>query len=144
MELDSGKNRINFVPLKIRPMISSDSIDCSNLSLDEVTNKIKKTIKEIEPSGKIFRVVLENVPSHIYRGIDFGTIREQSSEAIHYEIKADVIKEGESKAIETSKIDALTNEFEVFLRKQNIDEKGTLLKLGLDYIQKIESRDEKK
>lgn len=144
LELGNGKNKNNFVSLKNRPMINSDSINCSELSMDEVMNKIKKTIKEIEPQGKIFRIMLENIPSHIYRGIDFSTIREQSSEAVHYEIKATVVKEGESKQIETSKIDALTNEFEVFLRKQNIEDKELLLKLGLDYIQKIESKEEGK
>jgi len=144
LELGGGKNRNNFISLKNRPMISSDPIDCFGMSLDKVMSEIKKTIRVIEPSDKIFRIVLENMPSHIYRGIDFGINREQSSEAVHYEIKANVIKEGESKSIETSKINALTNEFELFLKKQNIDEKETLLKLGLDYIQKIESREEKK
>ena len=144
LELKDGKIKHDFIPLKIRPMADPDPINCSKLSLDEIMKCIKKTIKEIEPQGKVFRIVLENIPSHIYRGLDFSTIREQSSEAIHYEIKANVIKEGESKASETSKIDALSNEFEVFLRKQDIDEKETLLKLGLEYIQKIEAKEEKK
>ena len=144
LELKDGKIKHNFVPLKNRPMIDSGPINCSNLSLDEVMKCIKKTIKEIEPRGKVFRIILDGIPSHIYRGIDFSTIRAQSSEAVHYEIKANVIKEGEAKASETSKIDALANEFEVFLRKQSIEEKETLLKIGLEYIQKIESREEKK
>jgi DNA repair protein SbcD/Mre11 len=144
LELKDGKIKHNFIPLKNRPMIDSGPINCSNLSLDEVMKCIKKTIKEIEPPGKVFRIILDGIPSHIYRGIDFSTIREQSSEAVHYEIKANVIKEGGSKASETSKIDALANEFEVFLRGQSIEEKETLLKLGLGYIQKIESREEKK
>ncbi len=144
LELKDGKIKHNFVALKNRPMVDPGPINCSNLSLDEVMKCIKKTIKEIEPSGKVFRIVLDSIPSHIYRGIDFSTIRAQSSEAVHYEIKANVIKEGGSKASETSKIDALANEFEVFLRAQSIEEKETLLKLGLGYIQKIESREEKK
>ena len=144
LELKDGKIKHNFVPLKNRPMVDSGPINCSNLSLDEVMKCIKKTIKEIESPGKVFRIVLDSIPSHIYRGIDFSTIRAQSSEAVHYEIKANVIKEGGSKASETSKIDALANEFEVFLRGQSIEEKETLLKLGLEYIQKIESREEKK
>lgn len=144
LELKDGKVKHNFVPLKNRPMVDPGPINCSNLSLDDVMKCIKKTIKEIEPRGKVFRIILDGIPSHIYRGIDFSTIREQSSEAVHYEIKANVIKERGSKASETSKIDALANEFEVFLRGQSIEEKETLLKLGLEYIQKIESREEKK
>jgi len=144
LELKDGKIKHNFVPLKNRPMIDSGPINCSNLSLDEVMKCIKKTIKEIEPRGKVFRIILDGIPSHIYRGIDFSTIRVQSSEAVHYEIKANVIKEGDAKASETSKIDALANEFEVFLKGQSIEEKETLLKIGLEYFQKIESREEKK
>ena len=144
LESKDGKIKHNFVPLKNRPMVDSGPINCSKLSLDEVMKCIKKTIKEIEPRGKVFRIILDGIPSNVYRGIDFSTIREQSSEAVHYEIKANVIKEGDAKASETSKIDALANEFEVFLRKQSIEEKETLLKIGLEYIQKIESREEKK
>ena len=144
LELAGKKIKHSFISLKNRPMIDPNPINCSNLSLDEIMKQIKKTIKEIEPRGKVFRIALESVPSHVYRGIDFSLIREISRDAVHYEIKANVIQGGESKPSDTSKIEALANEFEVFLGKQNIDERETLLKLGLNYIQKIESKEERK
>ena len=102
--------------------------------------KIKGLITKIKPKGKIFRIKLEDIPSHIYRGIDFGEIKELSNEAVHYEIKADFIKDGNSKSGENSKIDALALEFETFIKNQEIEEKETLLKLGIEYIEKIETR----
>ena len=136
------KLRHNFITLNNRLVIDAGPIDCSNLTLDEVMKKIKETIMRIKPRGKIFRIMLEAIPLHIYRGIDFSAIRELSSAAVHYEIKANVIKEGESKPSETSKIDALAHEFEMLIRKQDMRERETLLKLGLGYIQKIEAREE--
>ena len=119
-------------------------IKCSNLKLDEVMKKIKETVKEIDPKEKTFRITLEEIPAHIYRGLDFDEIKKMSNEAIHYEIKADVKKEGESKTVTTSKIDALAQEFKQFLDNQDLKEKEILLEMGIGYIEKIEAREEGK
>ena len=142
IELSNGKLKQNFIELGNRPMIDLKPIKCSNLKLDEVMKKIKETVKEIDPKEKTFRITLEGIPAHIYRGLDFDEIRKISGGAIHYEIKADVIKEGESKTETTSKIDALAQEFKQFLESQNLKEKETLLELGIGYIEKIEAREE--
>ena len=89
-------------------------------------------------------LTLEDVPAHIYRGIDFGEIRKLSGEAVHYEIKANVIKEGDERRATSSKIDALANEFKQFIESQDLKESQTILELGIGYIEKIEARDEGK
>ncbi len=144
LELLNGKLKNNFIRLINRPMIDPKPIKCSNLKLDEIMEKIKETVKEIKPKEKTFRITLDDIPAHIYRGIDFGEIRKLSGEAIHYEIKANVVKDGESKPSTTSKIDALTLEFKQFLNSQDLKEKETILELGMNYIEKIEARDEGK
>lgn len=143
-EISNGKLKQKFVELDNRPMLDSKPIKCSNLKLDEVMKKIKETVKEIDPKEKTFRITLEEIPAHIYRGLDFNEIRKMSNEAIHYEIKADVIKEGESKAITTSKIEALAQEYKQFLDSQDLKEKEILLEMGIGYIEKIEARNEGK
>jgi len=143
LELRDGKLKHTFVELKNRPMVDQKPVKCSNLRLDEVMKKIKQIIREIEPSGKTFRITLENIPVNIYRGLDFSEIRKMSSEAVHCEIKANVSKEDELRPSATSKIDALANEFKRFLGNQDLDEKETLLELGIGYIEKIEARAEK-
>ena len=144
IKLSNGKLKHNFIEIKSRPMIDSKPIKCSNLKLDEVMKKIKETVKEIDPKEKTFRITLEEIPAHIYRGLDFGEIRKMGGEAVHYEIKADVVKDGEAKQSTTSKIDALAHEFKRFLESQDLKEKETLLDLGIGYIEKIEARDEGK
>jgi len=144
LELSDGKLKHTFIELENRAMIDPKPIKCSNLKLDEVMKKIKETVIEIKPKEKTFRITLEDIPAHIYRGLDFDEIRKMSGEATHYEIKANVIKEGESKPSTTSKIDALANEFEQFIESQDLKEKETLLELGIGYIEKIEAREEGK
>ena len=144
LELTDKKLKHNFIPLINRIMVDPNPIICSDLSLDELMDKIKRKIIDIKPKDKVFRIKLEDIPSHIYRGIDFNEIKKLSSEAVHYEIKADLIKDGDSKLGENSKIDALAQEFENYINNQDIEEKEMFLKLGLKYIEKVETRDEGK
>jgi len=118
LELIRGEINHRFIELKNRSMINSIPISCSNLKLDEVMKIINENVDKINPKDKVFRIILEDVPSHIYRGIDFNAIRELSSKAVHYEIKADMLRGGDSKSWVNSKIDALTLEFETFLDDQ--------------------------
>ena len=142
IELDlKEKLTPRFINIPNRSMFDIDPLDCSHLALGEIMNKIIKNIQSIEPNGKIFRIILKNIPKHIYRGIDFSTIRELSTGAIHFEIKANVTKEGELKLPYRSNIDALAHEYERYLQNQSIKEKKILLKLGLEYIDRIVSKD---
>lgn len=140
----NDKLEVKFIELNIREMKDLKPIKCTNLKLDEVMEKIKHIVQEIKPNEKTFRITLDDIPSHIYRGIDFGEIRTLGSKAIHYEIKANVKKEGESEKTSTSKIDALTNEFKRFIESQDLKERDTILELGICYIEKIEAREEGK
>ena len=144
IEFKNNKIKHEFVELKIRPMIDLPPIECTNLKLDEIMKKIKHKIKSMIPKDKIFRIMLNDIPSHVYRGLDFHEIKKLSNEAIHYEIKVNAVKEGELSTKFNSKIDSLTNEYKQFIESQNLKEKDTLLKLGLNYIEKIESRYEDK
>ena len=144
LELKNNKLKTKFIELKNRPMIDTKPIKCSNLKLDEIMKTIKQTVKEINPQEKTIRMTLEDIPAHIYRGIDFGEIRKLSNDAVHFEIKANVVKEDSEKISTNSKIDALAQEFKLFLDDQNVKEKDILLDLGIGYIEKIEARDEGK
>jgi len=144
INLTKEKLKQSFVKLENRQMIDSKPIKCTNLKLEEVMKKIKDTVKEIKPKEKTIRITLDNIPTHIYRGINLNEIRKDCSDAIHFEIKANVLKEKDKKTESSSKIDALTREFKDFLESLEISEKETLLDLGISYIEKIESREEGK
>ena len=143
-EFKNGKLKHNFIELKNRPMIDSKPIKCTNLKLDEVMKKIKETITGLEPKEKTFRITLDEIPAHIYRSLDFNEIRKISGKAIHYEIKTNLSEKDKIKSNSSTKLDALSNEFIQFLEGIDMEEKETILDLGLGYIEKIESKNEGK
>lgn len=142
LEFSDKKLNQKFVEIKVRPMIDAKPIKCSNLSAEEIMSIIKQTINEIEPDGKAFRIVLEEIPSSTYRLLDFEEIKRLSSKAIHYEIKPNVIKEDNLETTTTSRIDTLINEFKAFLENYDVKEKEKILELASKYIERIESRNE--
>ena len=144
LEFENKKLKHNFIELENRPMIDPKPIKCTNLKLEEIMKKIKETVKEIKPKEKTIRITLDDIPSHVYRGIDLAEIRKQCNGAIHFELKAKIKKDKSDKNSSTSKIDALTREFKAFLENQEISDKETLLELGISYIEKIEAREEGK
>ena len=126
-----------LVSLNIRPMIDVEPIDCSQLSLPELMKQLKTTIQGIEPNGKLIRIGLTNIASHLYRGIDFRTLKDLCEDCIYYEIKAHMVKSEEEKPQGTSRIGALVSEFNRYLDQESVKEKNTIRKLGVDYIEKI-------
>jgi DNA repair protein SbcD/Mre11 len=146
IELDiSDKITPKFIELKTRPMVDIKPIKCSNLKLEEIMKKIKEKVTDAKPKEKTIRITLDDIPSAVYRNLDFSEIRKLTQDAVHYEIKANITKkEAGEKQANTSKIDALVNEFSKFLEAQKLEDSDTIKELGINYIEKIQARDEGK
>jgi DNA repair exonuclease SbcCD nuclease subunit len=132
----------NFISMRTRPMIDCPPLDCTDLEIDNIMKKLRTTIQKIEPRNKIVRLQLKNISSHQYRALDFNQIRHFCKGAIHVEIKADIIKEGAVKIHPNQKIDSIAQEYEQYVKKQNLSDRKKILDLGLSYIQRIEAKDE--
>lgn len=147
IELTITENKIkqNFIEINTRPMLDIKPIKCIGLKIEEIMNKIKQKVQEIKPEQKTFRITLDDISTNTYRSIDFNEIQKLTHKAVHYEIKANILKKDEYKNhIIPSKIDALIKEFKKYIDAQNLDEKETIQELGISYIEKIQSRNEGK
>jgi exonuclease SbcD len=144
VELNNKKINPEFIQLKTRNVVDVPPVDCSNLTLNEVMNQIYRSIENINPAGKVFRIILDAIPSHIFRGLDFSNIRKKCSDSIHFEIRPRNSTETYKNRNFGSKINALSDEFTRFINENEIQDKDKLLALGLDYIKKIESKKEDK
>ncbi|MFA5101546.1 MAG: exonuclease SbcCD subunit D [Candidatus Thermoplasmatota archaeon] len=132
-----------FIPLKTRIMIDPPPLDCSTLRIDQIIQKVKEIIQTIDPSDKIIRIRLENIPIHLQRGIDYHQIRNLAKTAVHFEIKTTSLKNDVTSLNESYKLKSLADEFEKFLTTQQYAEKKMLLSLGLQYIHKHEEQEKK-
>ncbi len=139
LEIDLGKKlKHRFIPLKTRMMVDAPLLDCSTLRIEQIVQKVKEIIHEIDPKDKIIRIRLENITGHIQAGIDFHQIRELGKTATHFEVKTIIVKTDKETLSEGYKMKSLADEFEKFLTTQPISEKKMLLSLGFHYIHKIE------
>jgi DNA repair exonuclease SbcCD nuclease subunit len=144
VEFNGEKSKHKFIHLVTRNVVDYPAIDCSNLTLNEIMSEIYKSIKEINPEGKVFRIILDQIPSHIFRGLDFNSIRKRCSASIHFEIRPRISVETHKNRNLGTKIDALSGEFIRFINENEIQEKDKLMVLGLEYIKKMESKKEEK
>jgi DNA repair exonuclease SbcCD nuclease subunit len=143
--LSENSFKQSFIELNTRPMIDIKPIKCTGLKIEEIMKKIKQKVQEIKPEQKTFRITLDDIPTNVYRSLDFSEIRKLTNNSIHYEIKANIIKKDEDKKLQTSsRIDALITEFKRYIDTKKYDDKETLLELGISYIEKIQARDEGK
>ena len=141
LEINLGqKLKHQFIPVNIRIMVDVPPLDCSALNAEQIIRKTKETILSIGPKDKIIRIRLENIPSHVQRGIDFHQLRSLSKTAVHFEIKSTSMKTDETSLSEGYKMKSLSDEFEKFLNTQLLSEKEMLRTLGLHYIHKIEEQ----
>ena len=97
LEIDLGqKLKHKFIPVTTRTMVDVPPLDCLALNAEQIVRKTKETILSIEPKDKIIRIRLENIPSHVQRGIDFQQLRTLSKTAVHFEIKLTSVKADET------------------------------------------------
>jgi len=147
IELNISNNKIEkkFIKLKSRPMIDTKPIKCSKLKIEQIMKKIKEEAKKIKPEQKTIRITLDEIDPNIYRNLDFNEIRKEFKNAIHYEIKTNFKKEdGKNYKSASSKIDALVNEYNKFLNSQELEDKKTLMEMGIAYIEKVQAKNEGK
>jgi DNA repair exonuclease SbcCD nuclease subunit len=142
IEIQLEKNNINtkFIKIENRTIIDLDDIVCDNFNLDQIMDSIENKINKINPKDKIIRIKLEKIPTSIYRGIDFEKIKNLCKDATHYEIKANILNENNEKILMNSKMEVLTKEYSNFIKDQNLKDEKLLLELGINYIEKIETK----
>ena len=76
-----------------RKMIDMSPIDASGkdsvVLLEEILDKISKA----EPSGKILRLTITNIPQHVMNTLDTKRIREAAKDAVHFEPRYEKMNE---------------------------------------------------
>jgi len=131
-----------FIPLQVRPMIDTQPLNCLSLSSEKILQNVKDILQALEPKDKIIRLRLENIPSHIQKGINLHQLQDYGKTALHFELKFSPLKTEEEAVRDDHQMKSLAEEYELFLKTQDYTEKEMLLKRGLEYIHKVEEQDE--
>ena len=137
----SSSTITDFVPLPTRNMIEIGPIDCKDLKPREIIERIKEKIGNRDFRDSIVRLSLTNVDPAIYKSIDFSSINNIFSRAMHFEIRHSIGKEPEQIVPTDIMIADLLTEFEKFLRRGDYKDKDILLEIGKRYIRQAEGEE---
>ena len=85
------------------------------------------------------RIKVQNIPSHIYHTLDFNRLKKLTSDALHFEIRYEVVKEDQAIVSTGAKFEALSIEFKGFLKKYAVEglDKSKVKELGIKYLMDV-------
>ncbi len=134
LDVELGSLMVKHIPTKARDMIDLNPIDCSSLDASQVIKKVE-TVLPPDTSGKIIRLVFQDIRPHVYTSLDFQRIDELTSTALYCEKQ--FVKKYGSGSVGASEIGALAEEFRAFVKKQSLDtkQKKKIQKMGLEYLE---------
>ncbi len=127
--------QVKHIKTNAREMVNIKPIDCSNLDATQVIREVENAIPS-DISGKIIRLVFQDIPHHVYSSLDFKKIDDITSKALHCD-KQFVKKSAIGNVVKASSIGALGEEFMSFVKNQQIDSslQKKLQKKGLEYLE---------
>ena len=117
-------------------------INCDNKTIETITTNIQHQLQTIENKDAIVRITLDHIPTQLYRALDIPYLRQLGKEALHFEIKPNIPQTTNTTSSLHYQISSLTQEFTHYLNIQDLPDKKSLLKLGLNYLNKIEKLSE--
>ena len=135
LDVTLGSLQVKHIKTNAREMVDIKPIDCSNIDATQVMREVENSIPS-DISGKIIRLVFQDIPHHVYSSLDFKKIDDITSEALHCD-KQFVKKSATGNVVEASSIGALGEEFTSFVKNQQIDSslQKKLQKKGLEYLE---------
>lgn len=136
-EIEIGSSlKINFQPLKVRGMLDLGTIDCSNISSEEISKEIIRRLEENEINGKVIRITLRKINRGKFKGLDWERIKKMASLSLHFEISYEFY-EMEQELKGKSKISSLVEEWKEYVSKVPIENRKEIEEVALKYLSEV-------
>ncbi|MCW7076256.1 MAG: exonuclease SbcCD subunit D [Candidatus Syntrophoarchaeum sp.] len=141
LELDlGGDGLVRFKKLRLREMLDLEPVVAGGLTQQEVMYQIKERIREAGVRDKIIRLKVKNIPFSVYNTIEFDEIKRLTSDAVHFEIKWDVVREDGGTYSSSISFRSIKDEFERYIQGYDLEDealKATLHDMGLRVLESV-------
>ncbi|KYK29017.1 MAG: hypothetical protein AYK23_05340 [Candidatus Proteinoplasmatales archaeon SG8-5] len=136
VRIDLEKGDWKFHKLNVRKMLDLKAIDCGRKGTDDISKAIRDNLDTANLKRAIVRQRLVNVGRQDYNLLDLARVRRWASEALHFELRAEM-KDSEHKiATSAATFDTLEKEFVGYLAKVPLEglDRKTIRARGLEYL----------
>ncbi|HVL88434.1 MAG TPA: exonuclease SbcCD subunit D [Candidatus Thermoplasmatota archaeon] len=113
--VDFESETVAFHKIPARPMVDLAPIDCAGLGDAEVQSRIVEAVEGCDPAGKIVRLRVRNLPSHVHAALDFARIRRAAASALHFQAHYERTHEAAGGDPQAAPIGPLAEEFDRFV-----------------------------
>jgi DNA repair protein SbcD/Mre11 len=136
VDLDTKKRK--FIKLAAREMMDLGPIDATGMDAASFMDEITNVLEAVSMEGRIVRLIVNRVPSALYKAIDFNRILQKGSSATHFEPKFEVVQENSSVQWKSANIDSLESEYSTFLDQYPVERvsKDDVRAKGLEYLKR--------
>jgi DNA repair exonuclease SbcCD nuclease subunit len=136
VDLDTKKRE--FIRLAAREMLDLGPIDASGMNAASLTDEISNVLETVSMEGRIVRLIVNRVPSALYKSLDFNRIVQRAALATHFEPKFEVVQENSSVQWKNASIDSIESEYSAFLDQYPVERvsKDEVRAKGLEYLKR--------
>lgn len=117
---DLAAGKVEFHPILTRPMLDLGPLDADGLDAPALQNAVLKAL-DGDLKDKIVRLRVQRVPRHVHASLDHARLRRACQEALHADVRFDLVQAGGATQGAEGPIGALAGEFERFIADVPLD-----------------------
>lgn len=119
--VDLATERVEFHPVLTRPMLDLAPIDADGLDAPALQAAILRALADAQPAAKVVRLRVRRLPRHVHAGLDHARIQRAGQDALHCEVRYDLVHDARPGTPADEPIGPLAEEFERFLAQAPLD-----------------------
>jgi hypothetical protein len=138
MLIDLERGRKDFIKLQSRPMYSLGPFKAKGKDAGALQEELEAALSSVPVEGSIVRLVVNDVPSALYRSLDQNSLRAIGEKAAHLELKFDIVQGTDAVQWRSTAFGSLDQEFQSYLSQVPVEgvDKEDLRRRGLEYLRK--------
>jgi hypothetical protein len=113
--IDLARKQVEHHAIATRPMLDLAPLDADGMDAPAVQHAILRALDDAQPAGKIVRLRVQRLPRHVHAGLDLARIRKAGQEALHCEVRYELVHDAGQGEAGDAPIGPLAEEFERFV-----------------------------
>lgn len=138
MLVDLERDKKDFVKLPSRPMYSLGPFKAKGKEAGVLQEELVAALSSVPVEGSMVRLVVDAVPSALYRSLDLNALRAMAEKAVHLELKFEIVQGSDAVQWRSTTFGSLDQEFEAYLSQVPVEgvDKEDLRRRGLQYLKR--------